>query len=637
MDVVRITELQPKTYVEQGDYIAIDNQSDGTKKVQFTNLLDDTLSQENKIAPANVVGDEIATIRAAVGSPLKASTVAQMTDTNKIYVYVGSESGYTNGNWYYWNGSAWTSGGVYNSVAVVTDPTLTLSGVPADAKATGDEVTNLKDDLKSYIYGTNLTFSGVVSSINKFNVLLLNGETYSYTNNTGAPISVLIYKADGTSKSIWGNLLDGETTTFTVDSDDYVAIGGWFNAGSTGTVTLTGGIDSLEILNDVGDIKAVVDDISKQENIDVEITSYTKTSGYLYAITGATESAQWNYYKLPVNYGDSFTIYTMAGWSARSWIMLDASNNVLGYDSYDSATKQDTWSCTITSASVAYLIINCRDDGELIVTQHLTDANVVNEDRIIINGKPLVKYFDTDAHKDNALWGKVLCCCGDSITYGADMDADGIVATPAIDSYQYSAYSKTWTKWTSNEPAAYGYQIAERNDMTFYNGGVSGATVQGSDLVGSSVPGFSEASGEYTLLPDEIDYLVLFYGWNDHAFGTTGAITDATNDSYYGGFNVALPYLINKYPDTKIALVVPFGTDAEHRQAVRDVGNKWGVAVWDNYYGGTPLYYGKEDSVGVDASVVTSNRAKFQANGAHPNYKGHKQLADMIEDFLRSI
>lgn len=152
MDVVRITELQPKTYVEQGDYIAIDNQSDGTKKVQFTNLLDDTLSQENKIAPANVVGNEIATIRAAVGSPLKASTVAQMTDTNKIYVYVGSESGYTNGNWYYWNGSAWTSGGVYNSVAVVTDPTLTLSGVPADAKATGDEISNLKSDLSEMYY-----------------------------------------------------------------------------------------------------------------------------------------------------------------------------------------------------------------------------------------------------------------------------------------------------------------------------------------------------------------------------------------------------------------------------------------------------------------------------------------------------
>lgn len=201
MDVVRITELQPKTYVEQGDYIAIDNQSDGTKKVQFTNLLDDTLSQENKIAPANVVGDEIATvkttveneietIKAAVGSPLKASTVAQMTDTNKIYVYVGSESGYTNGNWYYWNGSAWTSGGVYNSVAVVTDPTLTLSGVPADAKATGDEVNNLESkiseivknytNLEMYLYRKNtyLNDNGVEISLNGYDLFRIPIDSY---------------------------------------------------------------------------------------------------------------------------------------------------------------------------------------------------------------------------------------------------------------------------------------------------------------------------------------------------------------------------------------------------------------------------------------------------------------------------
>ena len=214
MDVVRITELQPKTYVEQGDYIAIDNQSDGTKKVQFTNLLDDTLSQENKIAPANVVGDkiatvrdtmedEIATIRAAVGSPLKASTVAQMTDTNKIYVYVGSESGYINGNWYYWNGSAWVSGGVYNSVAVVTDPTLTLSGVPADAKATGDELTDLKADLTAIEYGYyNLPFrlgqtissTGVVSNsptLSLSDYISVNvGDVFEFATPSDAQITI---------------------------------------------------------------------------------------------------------------------------------------------------------------------------------------------------------------------------------------------------------------------------------------------------------------------------------------------------------------------------------------------------------------------------------------------------------------
>ncbi len=49
------------------------------------------------------------------GSPLCASTVANMTDHDHVYVYTGSETGYTAGNWYYWNGSAWVSGGVYQS------------------------------------------------------------------------------------------------------------------------------------------------------------------------------------------------------------------------------------------------------------------------------------------------------------------------------------------------------------------------------------------------------------------------------------------------------------------------------------------------------------------------------------------
>ena len=72
------------------------------------------------------------------GSPLTASTVAGMTDKNRVYVYTGSESGYTAGNWYFWNGSAWTSGGVYNSQGIQTDKTLSVTGMAADAKAVGD-------------------------------------------------------------------------------------------------------------------------------------------------------------------------------------------------------------------------------------------------------------------------------------------------------------------------------------------------------------------------------------------------------------------------------------------------------------------------------------------------------------------
>lgn len=88
--------------------------------------------------------DERYAWKTAVGSPLVATTAAGMTDTTKVYVYVGSESGYVNGDWYYYDGTAWQDGGVYNSAAVETDTTLSEAGVPADAKATGDEIGELK-------------------------------------------------------------------------------------------------------------------------------------------------------------------------------------------------------------------------------------------------------------------------------------------------------------------------------------------------------------------------------------------------------------------------------------------------------------------------------------------------------------
>ena len=85
--------------------------------------------------------------KAEVGAPLVAATAAAMTDQTKVYVYVGSETGYTNGNWYYYDGEAWTSGGVYNSIALTEAQTAAMnSGITAalvsefEAKPDDDEV-----------------------------------------------------------------------------------------------------------------------------------------------------------------------------------------------------------------------------------------------------------------------------------------------------------------------------------------------------------------------------------------------------------------------------------------------------------------------------------------------------------------
>ena len=79
-------------------------------------------------------------VRSVSNGTAVVDTTSKMTDKNKIYVYIGSETGMTNGNWYYWNGTVWTSGGVWNAVAVETDKTLSVEDKAADGKAAGSLV-----------------------------------------------------------------------------------------------------------------------------------------------------------------------------------------------------------------------------------------------------------------------------------------------------------------------------------------------------------------------------------------------------------------------------------------------------------------------------------------------------------------
>lgn len=75
------------------------------------------------------------------GTPTVVDSISSMTDTNKIYILS------TDKNWYYYSltNSEWTAGGEYGSVT--TDTTLTQSGIPADAKATGDAILDVAEDI----------------------------------------------------------------------------------------------------------------------------------------------------------------------------------------------------------------------------------------------------------------------------------------------------------------------------------------------------------------------------------------------------------------------------------------------------------------------------------------------------------
>ncbi|MCD2345823.1 hypothetical protein [Clostridium guangxiense] len=86
-----------------------------------TNTENITSLQNNKAENSTVSSLQTQVASLASGAPQAVSLVANMTDHTKNYVYTGSESGYTSGNWYYWNGTAWISGGVYQATGVADD------------------------------------------------------------------------------------------------------------------------------------------------------------------------------------------------------------------------------------------------------------------------------------------------------------------------------------------------------------------------------------------------------------------------------------------------------------------------------------------------------------------------------------
>ena len=56
---IRIIQLPEKSSVNTDDYMAVDSSANGTKKVKFTDLLDDNLSVQNKAADAQATGEAI--------------------------------------------------------------------------------------------------------------------------------------------------------------------------------------------------------------------------------------------------------------------------------------------------------------------------------------------------------------------------------------------------------------------------------------------------------------------------------------------------------------------------------------------------------------------------------------------------
>lgn len=236
-----------------------------TKKTEIATLGQGYVdSASQKVDEANTI---LAAIRNEYGYPFTAAAAADMTDTTKIYVYTGSETGYTNGDWYYHNGTAWTDGGIYNAVAFTTDPMLTISGAAADAKVVGEKITDLEAlteisgknlfDSRQFLkasgwtHGTDSEYYGVGTDlksalgVNSSGLLVYGGykantqyairlQTYATGSYTGNMLQIIFAYTDSTTSALYINKADSwidKTLITTADKTvSKIYIGGSYSA-----------------------------------------------------------------------------------------------------------------------------------------------------------------------------------------------------------------------------------------------------------------------------------------------------------------------------------------------------------------------------------------------------------------------
>ena len=219
---------------------------------------DDSDEGDETITPT--VAQRVAVLESVIqgmagGAPVVVSNASEMTDTDKIYVLS------TDGNWYYHNGSAWVAGGEYGAVA--TDTTLTQSGTPADAKAVGDGLTDIKRDLRNLIK--------VPKSVSAYRIinggLARNGSNYDFPNNTRVRTQYIPFDSEG-------------FYCVTLESNDYKIERAFsYSSGSQSSV-----IDSLSVFGNIFYFK--VDSNSKYlrfsfihaGNVDISMTDEDKTA-----------------------------------------------------------------------------------------------------------------------------------------------------------------------------------------------------------------------------------------------------------------------------------------------------------------------------------------------------------------------
>ena len=168
-------------------------------------------TEEKKSEYLTYANTILTAIQNQYGYPFVASTVSAMTDVSKIYVYTGTETGYTAGNWYYNDGTDWVSGGVFNSDEATTKAEMSLFGIDDllwdntnPATTTTNGVTWTVDKINKAVTvssggqaSTGDSYVGFYFNADTTPAWLTKGKQYYFHIDDDKVYAQVAYKADG--------------------------------------------------------------------------------------------------------------------------------------------------------------------------------------------------------------------------------------------------------------------------------------------------------------------------------------------------------------------------------------------------------------------------------------------------------
>lgn len=143
-------------------------------------------------------------------------------------------------------------------------------------------------------------------------------------------------------------------------------------------------------------------------------------------------------------------------------------------------------------------------------------------------------------------------------------------------------------------------------------------------------------------LPKDADMVVVFGGTNDfgHGDAALGALSDRTEDTFYGALRLLCERLLERYP--QVVLITPLhrlGENNDYNElgarrcatlegyvdAICQVGALYGIPVLDLFR-----------TSGIQPAV-DSIRERYLPDGLHPNDAGYLRIAQRLMGFLQTL